>query len=127
MQSLTRTTVGKRPKHDGHSSIALGSEDEEYPDHDDTLVISTRMANACVKSVMINMGSSVDIMYLNAFQKLGLTDKDLVSMTSALTGFMGDFVSPLGATTLSITFGEEPKSKTLMVTFIVVDSHRRTM
>ncbi|RWW49265.1 hypothetical protein BHE74_00044596 [Ensete ventricosum] len=73
------------------------------------------MANARVKRVMIDTGSSADILYLDAFQKLGLTDKDLVSLTSALTGFTGDSVSPLGATTIPVTFGEEPKSKTLMV------------
>ncbi|RWW34196.1 hypothetical protein GW17_00001037 [Ensete ventricosum] len=54
------------------------------------------MANAYVKRVMIDTGSSADILYFDAFQKLGLTDKDLVTLTSTLTGFTGDFVSPLG-------------------------------
>ncbi|RRT46491.1 hypothetical protein B296_00031386 [Ensete ventricosum] len=78
------------------------------------------MANAHVKRDMINMGSSVDILYLDAFQKLGLTDKDLISLTFALIGFTGDSVSPLGVTIIPITFGEELKSKTLMVSFMMV-------
>ncbi|RRT72206.1 hypothetical protein B296_00024239 [Ensete ventricosum] len=69
------------------------------------------MAKACVKNVMIDTGSSADILYFDAFQKLGLTDKDLVSLTSALTGFIGDSVSRLGAATIAVTFGEEPRSK----------------
>ncbi|RZR86645.1 hypothetical protein BHM03_00013886, partial [Ensete ventricosum] len=38
----------------------------------------------------------------------------------SLTGFTGDSVSPLGATTIPVTFGGEPKLKTLMVSFMVV-------
>ncbi|RZR86789.1 hypothetical protein BHM03_00014044 [Ensete ventricosum] len=45
---------------------------------------------------------------------------DLVTLTSTLTGFIGDFVSPMGATTIPVTFGGEPRSKTLMVSFMVV-------
>ncbi|RZR90375.1 hypothetical protein BHM03_00018269 [Ensete ventricosum] len=78
------------------------------------------MANACVKRVMIDTGSSADILYFDAFQKLGLTDKDLVTLTSILTGFTGDIVSPMGAATIAVTFGGESRSKTLMVSFMVV-------
>ncbi|RRT39826.1 hypothetical protein B296_00024524 [Ensete ventricosum] len=93
---------------------------EKHQSHDDVLVISTRMTNAYVKRVMIDTGSSTNILYFDAFQRLGLTDRDLVALTSTLTGFTGDSVSPLGVTTIPVTFGGEPKSKTLMVSFIVV-------
>ncbi|RRT76541.1 hypothetical protein B296_00015285 [Ensete ventricosum] len=100
--------------------ITFKSRSEEYPCHDDALVISIRMANAYVKRVMIDTGSSTYILYFNAFQKLGLIDKDLVTLTSIMTGFTGDFVSPMGAATIPVTFGGEPRSKTLIVPFIVV-------
>ncbi|RWW58154.1 hypothetical protein BHE74_00035011 [Ensete ventricosum] len=93
---------------------------EKHQSHDDVLVISTRMTNAYVKRVMIDTGSSTNILYFDAFQRLGLTDRDLAALTSTLTGFTGDSVSPLGVTTIPVTFGGEPKSKTLMVSFIVV-------
>ncbi|RWW65175.1 hypothetical protein BHE74_00027533, partial [Ensete ventricosum] len=115
-----RSEVGKRPLHNEDLDVTFKSGGEEYPYHDDALVISIRMANAYVKRVMIDTGSSTDILYIDAFQKLGLTDRDLVTLTSTLTGFIGDFVSPLGATTISITFEGEPRSKTLMVSFMVV-------
>ncbi|RRT51200.1 hypothetical protein B296_00040033 [Ensete ventricosum] len=56
-----------------------------------------------------------------AFQELGLTDQDLTPLTSTLTGLTGDSIAPLGMTTLSLTISEEPRTKTLMVVFIVVD------
>ncbi|RWW60845.1 hypothetical protein BHE74_00032130 [Ensete ventricosum] len=61
-----------------------------------------------------------DILYFDAFQELGLPDKDLLPVTSTLIGFTGDSVSPV-ETTLLVTVGKEPRLKTLMVSFIVVE------
>ncbi|RRT33290.1 hypothetical protein B296_00057243 [Ensete ventricosum] len=80
------------------------------------------MANAYFKRVMIDTGSSPDILYFDVFQRLGLTDLDLAPLTSILTGFTGDSVSPLGATMIPVTFGGEPRSKTLLVSFMVVQA-----
>ncbi|RWW62121.1 hypothetical protein BHE74_00030772 [Ensete ventricosum] len=119
-KAYTRTEVGKRPTHDEDLDITFRSGNEEYPCHVDALVILIRIANAGVKRVLIDTESSTDILYFDAFQKLGLIDKDLVTLTSTLTGFTGDFVSPMGAATIPVTFGGEPRSKTLMVSFMVV-------
>ncbi|RZR77281.1 hypothetical protein BHM03_00002296 [Ensete ventricosum] len=119
-RAYARSEVGKRSAHGEDLDITFKSGGEEYPCHDDALVISIRMANAYVKRVIIDMESSTDILYFDAFQKLGLTDKDLVTLTSTLTGFTGDFVFPLGATKIHIMFGGEPRSKTLMVSFMMV-------
>ncbi|RWW70125.1 hypothetical protein BHE74_00022201, partial [Ensete ventricosum] len=113
-KAYARSEAGKRPLHHEDLNVTFRSEGEEHSSYDDVLVISIRMANAYVKRVMI------DILYFNAFQKLGLTDRDLAPLTSTLTGFTGDSVSPLGATTIPVTFGGEPRSKTLLVSFMVV-------
>ncbi|RRT83793.1 hypothetical protein B296_00003317 [Ensete ventricosum] len=65
-------------------------------------------------------GSSVDILYFDDFQKICLFNKDLIPMTSALTGYTRDTISPLGITTLPVTVREEPRSKMLMYSFMVV-------
>ena len=71
---------------------------------------------------MIDIGSSADVLYLDAFQKLGLTKESLKPICSTLTGFTGDSVSPLGTTTLPLTLGAPPRTKTVMSTFLVVGS-----
>ncbi|RZS16869.1 hypothetical protein BHM03_00048936 [Ensete ventricosum] len=119
-KAYTRSEAGRRPLHHEDLNVTFRSEDEEHSSLDDALVISIRMANAYVKRVMIDTGSSTDILYFDVFQRLGLTDLDLTPLTSTLTGFTGDSISPMGTTTIPVTFGGEPRSKTLLVSFMVV-------
>ncbi|RRT41456.1 hypothetical protein B296_00043701 [Ensete ventricosum] len=120
-KAYARAAVGKRPRHHLDPEISFQPDGEEYPDHDDALVIIVRIANARVKQIMIDIGSVADILYFEAFQKLGLTDQDLTPLTSMLIGFTGDSIAPLRTMTLPLTIGEEPHTKTLMVIFMVVD------
>nr|XP_009418168.1 PREDICTED: uncharacterized protein LOC103998421 [Musa acuminata subsp. malaccensis] len=89
--------------------------------NDDALVITARIANAQVRRIMIDTGSSADVLYFDAFQKLGLAREALEPMTLALTEFTGNSISPSGAVTLPLTLGVPLRSKTVMSTFLVVD------
>ncbi|RZS24414.1 hypothetical protein BHM03_00057478 [Ensete ventricosum] len=111
----TERAEQKRPKVQRDPKITARFENE-YPGHDDALVISARIANAHVKRIMIDTGSSADILYFDAFQKLGIT-----LMTSTLIGFTMDAITPVGITTLPMTFDEELRTKTLVISFMVVE------
>ncbi|RRT71581.1 hypothetical protein B296_00027439 [Ensete ventricosum] len=50
-----------------------------------------------------------------------MINRDLAPMTSTLTGFTGDAITPVGIATLPVTFDDEPRTKTLMVYFMVAD------
>ncbi|RRT76595.1 hypothetical protein B296_00004599 [Ensete ventricosum] len=112
--------VQKMPRPRSDPGITFESE-SEYLDHDDTLVVTGRIANARVRRIMIDTGSSIDILYLDAFHKLGMTNRDLIPMTSTLIGFTGDVITLVGVATLPVTFDDEPRTKTFMVPFMMVD------
>ncbi|XP_009388264.2 uncharacterized protein LOC103975079 [Musa acuminata AAA Group] len=120
-KSYARSSVEKRPRPELEPEIFFGAEEGERSHHDDALVISIQIANAQVKRIMVDTGSSADVLYLDALKKLGLPTEDLIPMSSALKGFTGDSISPLGTTTLPVTIGEEPRTKTIMTTFMVVN------
>ncbi|RZR77401.1 hypothetical protein BHM03_00002455 [Ensete ventricosum] len=110
----------KKPWEPSLQSYRIWVEEVEYPDHDDAPIILIRIAKVIVKRIMVDTRSPVDVLYFDTFQKLGLIEKDLCPMASTLTGFTRDSISPLDTTTLPITIGEEPRIKTMTVTFMVV-------
>ena len=64
----------------------FGDIDQE---HDDPMVISTLIHNFLVKRILINLGSSVDILYSHAGESLGLKRNMYKSYTSTLVDLVG--------------------------------------
>ncbi|XP_059629950.1 uncharacterized protein LOC132272898 [Cornus florida] len=105
------------------SVITFSEEDDKgiHQPHDDPLVVSMVVANFTVRRILIDNGSSADILFLRAYEKLKIGREKLRPMKSPLVGFSGDKVYPLGAVTLPVTAGANPKQVTVMVDFVVVD------
>ncbi|GAA0139895.1 hypothetical protein LIER_01354 [Lithospermum erythrorhizon] len=55
--------------------------------HDDPLVVSHTVSNFVVVRMLVDTGSSADIIYLRAYEKLGLSRKHLKPVATPLTGF----------------------------------------
>uniref|UniRef100_A0A2N9FJR7 Uncharacterized protein n=1 Tax=Fagus sylvatica TaxID=28930 RepID=A0A2N9FJR7_FAGSY len=66
--------------------------------HSDALVITLRIGEFDVKRVLIDPGSSVEIMYESLFKGLGLGKEDLSRTEGPLSGFSGETVIPSGKT-----------------------------
>ncbi|RWW67605.1 hypothetical protein BHE74_00024938 [Ensete ventricosum] len=110
----------KRPHAWSNSKITFESKGE-HPNYDDALVITTCIVKAHIKRIMIDTGSSADILYFDAFLKLDMTNRDLVPLASTLTGFIREVITPVGIATLPITFDDETRTKTLMASFMVIE------
>ena len=89
--------------------------------HDDALVISIRIEDYNMHRVLVDNGSSANILYYLAFQHMGIDRKQLIPTNAPLVGFGGTRVLPLGAIILSVVVGNYPQQIAKDVTFLVVD------
>jgi hypothetical protein len=103
--------------------ISFSEEDARgtHQPHDDALVITVNIAGFTTRRVMMDNGSSADILYLPAYQQMRLDKDKLRPMDAPLVGFTGDKVCPVGIVTLPITVGTHPKTVSKTVDFLVVN------
>ena len=90
--------------------------------HDDPLVVRAIVANTTVHRVLIDNGSSADIIFASAFEKMGIGREKLDPINTHLWGFSGEKVLPLGSIQLVLTLGEPPCQATTTTRFLVVDA-----
>ncbi|GFZ00843.1 hypothetical protein Acr_14g0004780 [Actinidia rufa] len=114
--NLSSPCVGDQPP------ITFGSDDLKRlaPTHDDALVISAIIANFNVQRILIDSGSSADILFISAFEKMKIGLDKLHPFHTPLIGFGGNTTQPLGWINLPITLGTEPHQTTVWQDFIVV-------
>ena len=62
--------------------------------HDDPLVVRAIVANTTVHRVLIDNGSSADIIFASAFDKMGIGREKLEPVNTHLRGFSGEKVLP---------------------------------
>ena len=81
-------------------SLVLGFSDEDklgtIQPHDDALVVTLRIGGYDVKMVMIDYGSTVEIMYPDLYKGPGLKFENLTAYSSPLVSFEGKMVVPKG-------------------------------
>ncbi|GFS40881.1 hypothetical protein Acr_00g0071010 [Actinidia rufa] len=70
--------------------------------HSDPLVIQLRMNNYDVRRILVDMGSSVEVIYYGLFKQLKLTQLDLKPARSPLVGFNAQSHWPLGMVTIKV-------------------------
>ena len=89
--------------------------------HDDALVVSIRVGDYNTYRVLVDNGSSANILYYPAFQQMRVEKEQLIPVSTPLVGFGGTRVYPLGAVTLPVIVGDYPQQITRDITFLVVD------
>ena len=114
--------VSKLPRLD--TSITFSDSDLEgcqHP-HDDPLVVRAIVANKTIHRVLVDNGSSADIIFASAFDKMGIGREKLEPVNTHLQGFYGEKVLPLGSIQLVLTLGEHPCQATTTARFLIVDA-----
>ena len=62
--------------------------------HDDALVITLRIGGYDMKRVMVDQGSTAEIMYPDLYKRLNLRAEDLTPYSSPLVSFEGTIIIP---------------------------------
>ncbi|XP_073057061.1 uncharacterized protein [Primulina eburnea] len=104
--------------------ISFGPEDLKGVNlpHNDALVIQARVANYDILRVFVDSGSSVNVIFQDAFEQMDLQGYHLETVETALFGFAGHMVYPEGEIILPLTLGSHDLKKTVMTSFTVVNS-----
>ena len=117
--------TGSVPKIAQRENPIIGfSEDDArrlHHPHDDALVVSIRVGDYNVHRMLVDNGSSADILYYPAFQQIRINRAGLTPTNAPLVGFRGTRVLPLKAITLSVTVGDYSQQIIQDVTFLVVN------
>ena len=102
--------------------LVMGFSDEDkigpIPPHDDALVITLRIGGYDVKRVMVDQGSTAEIMYSDLYKGLNLKNEDLTPYSSPLVSFEGKIIILKGQVRLPV----QTDSEVVEVDFIVVDA-----
>ncbi|XP_059635808.1 uncharacterized protein LOC132277990 [Cornus florida] len=105
----------------GSINIGFGDGDlsrVQFP-HEDPLVISLLVANCMIKRVLIDPGSSANIITKAVFEQLEIPSLSIRPTSSPLKGFDGTRVDPLRVIDLSVT----TVKRTLKKNFVLTEIH----
>ena len=89
--------------------------------HNNAIVFTLLIADYTTRRVLMDNGSSVNILCYPTFQQIRLGRDQLRPVNSPLVGFRGMKVQPVGSITLLVVVGAYPQQVTKDVNFLVVD------
>ena len=91
--------------------ITFTDEDAEriHHPHDDAIVITLLIADYTTRKVLVDNGSSADILYYPAFQQMRIGRDQLCPVNSPLVGFGEMKVQPVGTISLPVVVGAYPQ------------------
>ncbi|GAV61752.1 hypothetical protein CFOL_v3_05278, partial [Cephalotus follicularis] len=90
--------------------------------HDDPVVVTLLVELFTMKRILLDSGSSADILYKHAFDQLRIPVDQLKPVKTPLVGFTGETIHPLGSINLSVVAGTAPRQTQVEMTFPVVDT-----
>jgi hypothetical protein len=85
------------------------------------MVINYSVAGWDLHKVLVDNGSQADIIFLHAFDRMGISHSLLKSLDNPLYGFGGKGTFPVGKIELPLSFGVAPNARSEQVTFDIVD------
>ncbi|KAL5550050.1 hypothetical protein UlMin_000226 [Ulmus minor] len=89
--------------------------------HTDAIVVTLRIAGRKVFRILVDNGSSADILFKSTFNRMNLIGVKIEPIASSLSGFTGDSISSEGILNLPVELGSSPCQHIQAVDFVLVD------
>jgi hypothetical protein len=89
--------------------------------HVDAMVINCSVAGWDLHKVLVDNDSQPDIIFMHAFDRMGINHSLLKPSDNPLYGFDGKGTFPVGKIELPLSFGVAPNARSEQVTFDIVD------
>jgi hypothetical protein len=108
-----------------HIPITFSEEDirlHGFP-HNDALVTEANIASWTLGKLLVDNGSSVDIIFVDAFDKMGLNKDLLQHPDTSLYGFGRRVIHALGKVVLLVSFGTVRNARTEYLSFDIVEMY----
>ena len=121
-ETLEIQVISKLPQLDTTITFSDSNMEGCQHPHDYPLVIRVVETVEIVHRVLVDNGSSADIIFASAFDKMGIEREKLAPINAHLRGFSGERVLPLGSIQLVLTLGDPPCQATTTVRFLIVDA-----
>jgi hypothetical protein len=105
-----------------HVTITFSQEDLQLKDYprSDAMVISCVIKGLLVHNVLVDISSTIDIIFEKAFRQMQEQEDKIHDATYPMCGFGGKQIATLGRITMSITFDYMHNTRTEQVVFVVV-------
>lgn len=105
-------------------AITFSDEDFHAPDleQDDPMVITTMIARSQVRKVLVDQGSSTNILYWKTFTQMEISEDAIMPFNEQIVGFAGERVDTRGDVDLRTSLGVDKNAKELKVRFLLVDA-----
>jgi len=97
-----------------HSPITFSEDDVNlisYP-HTDALVIEANIQGWRIGKILVDTGSSTDIIFSDTFNRMGIDRQLLQPSEFPLMGFRGKRVNAIGKMSLLVSFGDTANART---------------
>jgi hypothetical protein len=106
-----------------HVSLAFDARDVDLRSapHIDAMVINCSVAGWDLHKVLVDNGSQADIIFLHAFDRMGISHSLLKPSDNPLYGFGVKGTFPVGKIELPLSFGVAPNARSEQITFDIVD------
>ncbi|XP_068501126.1 uncharacterized protein [Phaseolus vulgaris] len=87
------------------------------------MVITVEIDKFAIAKVLVDQGSSVDILYWETFKKMQIPKAEVQPYSEQIVGFLGERVDTRGYIDLFTTFGDNYLSKTINIRYLLVNAN----